>query len=75
MRGEPITIEYLVLDTTEFVTVTMVIPFLFLQSNGIYLLGLLILPQESSSSDEVSTIEHLQVGWEHIIIIYVTQRL
>ncbi|XP_078355562.1 serine/threonine-protein kinase Nek10-like, partial [Oculina patagonica] len=30
------------------------------QSNGIYLLGLLILPQESSSSDEASTVEHLQ---------------
>lgn len=45
------------------------IPFNFLQSNGIYLLGLLILPQESSSSDEASTIEHLQVGWERNVVM------
>lgn len=32
------------------------------QSNGIYLLGLLILPQEASSPDEAATVEHLQVG-------------
>ncbi|KAM7451535.1 Serine/threonine-protein kinase Nek10 [Porites harrisoni] len=30
------------------------------QSNGIYLLGLLILPQETSSSEEAATVEHLQ---------------
>lgn len=32
------------------------------QSNGIYLLGLLILPQETSSSDEAATVDHLQKG-------------
>lgn len=30
------------------------------QSNGIYLLGLLILPQETSSADEAATVDHLQ---------------
>lgn len=32
------------------------------QSNGIYLLGLLILPQETSSSEEAATGEHLQIS-------------
>ena len=37
--------------------------FVHLQSNGIYLLGLLILPQETSSADEAATVDHLQVTW------------
>lgn len=35
--------------------------FVHLQSNGIYLLGLLILPQETSSADEAATVDNLQV--------------
>jgi len=37
--------------------------FVYLQSNGIYLLGLLILPQETSSADEAATVDLLQVTW------------